>query len=298
MIRTYHGSVAVITGGASGIGRALGIVLARRGAREIVIADLQTQLAEKTANDIRDSGARARVVPLDVRDGEKVQALFDDVAETSGRIDYVFNNAGTGVMGETHRLEGRDWELMLDINIGGVINVIRASYPKLLTQGYGHLVNTASTAGLITTPFMSMYSATKHAVVGLSKAMRIEAAPHGVRVTALCPGVVDTPLLTGGAVGRSVFEMTDERRNAWWKRFRPAEVGRFAEQVLDHVAKNEGVIILPKHNAAAVALFRAFPALEETIIARLHAKWLSAFPEMHGSAPRGDSTSDRSRRSP
>lgn len=279
-IRTYQGSVSIITGGASGIGRAIGAELASRGAGEIVIADLQTTLAEEAAEVIRKAGSRATVVTLDVRDTDAVERMVADVQRTSGRIDYVFNNAGTGVMGETHLLEKRDWDQTIDINIGGVVNVVRAVYPRLMAQGYGHLVNTASMAGLLGSPFLSVYVGTKHFVVGLSKSMRIEAARHGVRVTALCPGAVRTPLLTGGSIGRSLYEMTDARKLAWWERFRPGDVGVFAKETLDCVAKNDAIIVLPKHNRIGVALFRLVPGLEERVAAKIFAKTLVDYPEM------------------
>lgn len=279
-IRTFQGSVAVVTGGASGIGRALGQELARRGAAEVVIADVQTALAEETAETIRQSGARATVVTTDVRDGDAVERMLESAHRRSGRIDYVFNNAGTGVMGEAHLLEKRDWDLTIDINVGGLVNVIRSAYPRLIAQGFGHLVNTASVAGLIGSPFLSVYVGTKHFVVGLSKSMRIEAAAHGVRVSALCPGAVRTPLLTGGSIGRSVYEMSDARKLAWWERFRPGNVDVFAKQTLDAVAKNESVIILPKHNRLGVALFRMVPGLEEKVASKIYAKTLADYPEM------------------
>jgi NAD(P)-dependent dehydrogenase (short-subunit alcohol dehydrogenase family) len=279
-IRTYHGSVSIITGGASGIGRAMGIELARRGAGEVVIADLQDELAEQTAEEIRVLGSRATVVPLDVRDDDAVERMFADVQRASGRIDYVFNNAGTGVMGETELLEKRDWDLTIDINVGGVVNVVRAAYPRLIAQGFGHLVNTASMAGLVGSPFLSVYVATKHFVVGLSKSMRVEAARHGVRVSALCPGAVKTPLLTGGSIGRSIYEMSDERKLAWWGRFRPGDVTVFGTQALDEIAQNHSIIVLPKHNRVGLALFRLVPGLEEKIVGKLFAKTLKDFPEM------------------
>lgn len=278
-IRTFQGSVAIVTGGASGIGRALGEELARRGAAEIVIADIQSALAEETAETIRRSGARATVVTTDVRDADAVERMVL-TAQRAGRIDYVFNNAGTGVMGETHLLEKRDWDLTIDINVRGLANVIRATYPRLIAQGYGHLVNTASVAGLVGSPFISVYVGTKHFVVGISKSMRIEAAPHGVRVSALCPGAVRTPLLTGGSIGRSIYEMSEARKLAWWERFRPGNVDVFAKQTLDAVAKNESVIVLPRHNRIGVALFRMVPRLEEKVISKLYAKTLADFPEM------------------
>jgi NAD(P)-dependent dehydrogenase (short-subunit alcohol dehydrogenase family) len=279
-IRTFQGSVAIITGGASGIGRAMGLELARRGAGEIVIADLQKELAEAAAEEIRGLGSRATVVRLDVRDGDAVERMVADVQRSSGRIDYVFNNAGTGVMGETQLLDKRDWDLTIDINVGGVVNVVRAAYPRLLAQGYGHLVNTASMAGLVGSPFLSAYVATKHFAVGLSKSMRVEGAHHGVRVSALCPGAVKTPLLTGGSIGRSLYEMSDERKLAWWARFHPGDVTLFAKQALEEIAKNRAIIVLPKHNRIGIALFRLIPGLEEKVTAKIFAKTLVDFPEM------------------
>ena len=292
-IRTYQGSVSIITGGASGIGRAIGSELAKRGAQEIVICDVQTALAEQAAEDFRRAGSRATVITLDVRDKAAVERMVADVQRTSRRIDYVFNNAGIGVMGETHHLEERDWDLTIDVNLHGVVNVVRSVYPRLIAQGYGHLVNTASVAGLIGSPFLSVYVATKHAVVGLSKSMRIEAAPPGVRVTALCPGAIRTPILTGGAQGRSIYEMSDARKLAWWERFRPGDVKVFAKETMDRVAKNEGLIILPRHNRVGVTLFRMFPALEEIVGRKIHQKTLALYPEMRSptKAPSTASTS-------
>jgi len=238
------------------------------------------KLAEEAAEEFRRAGSRATVIPLDVRDKTAVERMVADVHRTSHRIDYVFNNAGTGVMGETHLLEERDWDLTIDVNLHGVVNVIRSVYPRLIAQGFGHLVNTASVAGLIGSPFLSVYVATKHFVVGLSKSMRVEAARHGVRVSALCPGAVKTPLLTGGSIGRSIYEMSDERKLAWWERFRPGDVTVFATQALDEIAENHSIIVLPKHNRVGLALFRLVPGLEEKIVGKIFAKTLKDFPEM------------------
>ncbi|MBX3191020.1 MAG: SDR family oxidoreductase [Labilithrix sp.] len=279
-IRTYQGSVTIITGGASGLGKALGLEIARLGGAEIVVSDIQREMAEETAEQIRRLGARATVEIVDVRDAEAVERMVAAAHERAGRIDYVFNNAGLGVMGEAHLLEARDWQLTLDVNVYGVVNVIRAAYPRLVDQGFGHLVNTASLAGLMGTPFLSAYCAAKHAVVGLSKAMRVEAAHHGVRVTALCPGVVKTPILTSGAFGRTIYEITDARLLQWWKQFKPGDVDVFAKECLDEVARNKPIIVLPKHNRATATLFRMFPALEEKIASKLYASTLARFPEM------------------
>jgi NAD(P)-dependent dehydrogenase (short-subunit alcohol dehydrogenase family) len=279
-IRTYAGAVCVITGGASGIGRALGEELARRGATEVVLADIQGTLAEEAAAKIRASGAKATAVTLDVRDAAAVERMFADVEKRHGRLDYVFNNAGAGVFGEEHLCEARDWDFLIDLNIKGVVNVIRAAYPRMIRQGFGHMVNTASVAGLMTTPFLSIYSATKHAVVGMSKAMRVEAARHGVRVTALCPGAIKTPILEGGAFGRTVYDMTAARMLQWWAKMSPMPVEPFAKKVLDLVAKNERIIVLPKQTASMLRLLRLFPALEEKIATKLFEITLAKYPEV------------------
>jgi NAD(P)-dependent dehydrogenase (short-subunit alcohol dehydrogenase family) len=278
-IRTYDGAVALITGGASGIGRAIGEELARRGAT-VVLADLQGELAAKVAAGI----PRAKAAALDVRDMDAVERLVADVFREHGRVDYVFNNAGTGVMGEAHLYTAADWDLTIDVNLRGVVHVIRAAYPRLIAQRFGHLVNTASMAGLIGTPLLSAYSATKHAVVGLSKAMRVEAGRFGVRVSALCPGAIKTPLLTGGAFGRSVYEMSEERRLEWWSRLRPQDVDVFAKDALAAVASNEGIIILPKFNRPLVRMLRLLPWLEEIVGKKTLEASFSEFPETRSPA--------------
>ena len=274
-IRTYDGAVALITGGASGIGAAVGAELVRRGA-EVVLADNQEALNRETAAKI---GASAHAETLDVRDRAAVEAVVARTFERKGRLDYVFNNAGLGVLGEAHLLEARDWDLVIDVNLGGMFNVVRAAYPRLVTQGFGHLVNTASMAGLVTTPLAALYSATKHAVVGLSKGLRIEGARKGVRVSALCPGAVRTPILTGGAQGRILYPLDRERMLAWWKRLFPVDVEPFARDVVDCVAKNEGVIILPKRNRAFHAMLRV-TGLEDTLAKKAYDDTLKFFPEI------------------
>src|SRR5512139_669743 len=161
----YSGAVALITGGASGIGEAL----ADRGA-EVVIADRQAEEAEAVAAEIRDRGGKAYALALDVRDADAFDALVSEVVKRSRRIDFFFNNAGIGVSGEVKSYARRDWDDVLDVNLHGVVHGIQAIYPLMVAQGSGHIVNTASMAGLIPTPGGASYGASKHAVVGVSKA--------------------------------------------------------------------------------------------------------------------------------
>lgn len=196
-LRTFDGAVAVITGGASGIGRALGEALARRGAAAI-LADVQIEAAQAVAASIQLGGGKATAAEVDVRDCGAVSRLVETTIKTHGRLDYLFNNAGIGILGEVRHYEVADWHRVFDVHLGGVVNGIQAAYPVMLEQGFGHIVNTASMAGLVASPWMVSYSAAKHAIVGLSMALRVEAAAAGVRVSVLCPGLVRTPIIEGG----------------------------------------------------------------------------------------------------
>ena len=191
-IRTYTDAIAIVTGGGSGIGEALGKALARRGALAI-LADRRPSEAERVAATIRREGGRAEAHPLDVRDASAFGALVADVMARHGRLDYLFNNAGIGVAGETKDLAIDDWRAIVEVNVMGVVHGVHAAYPRMASQGFGHVVNTASMAGLMPSPMTVPYGMTKYAVVGLSRSLRAEGAHYGVRVTALCPGVIRTP---------------------------------------------------------------------------------------------------------
>jgi len=244
-IRTFEGAVAIITGGASGIGRALAGELARRGA-EIVIADRQGGPAEKAAAEIRASGGKVLAREVDVTDYPSVELLVQETAGRAGRLDYMFNNAGIGIGGNANHYSIEDWNLILDVNLRGVINGIQAAYGIMRRQGFGHIVNTASMAGLITSPGAAAYAATKHAIVGLSKSLRAEAASAGVYVSAICPGVVRTPILEGGGrYGRMLIEIPSEEMRRMWDEFRPMPPETFARKALAGVAKNRAIIIAP-----------------------------------------------------
>lgn len=264
-IRTYRGAVAFITGGASGIGAALGRGLVARGAA-VVLADRQGELAEQTADGLRRAGGSAEAAALDVRDAAAVARAIGAAADRHGRLDYVFNNAGTGVGGEQRDHTVDDWRYIVDVNLMGVVHGIQAAYPRLVAQGFGHVVNTASMAGLIPTPFTVSYCATKHAVVGLSRALRLEAAPYGVRVSVLCPGVVRTPILDGaGRFGRIKLPVPTDVQMALWEAWRPMDADRFASRVLARVARNRPVIIVPASWRVVLWCDRLAPRLSEAL---------------------------------
>ncbi len=269
MKSTYSGKVAIITGGASGIGAALGKELVRQGA-EVVLADRQLDLAEHVASEIRASGGRATAAEVDVRSLPSVTHVVKDTVARLGAVDYFFNNAGIGVGGEVDSYEPRDWDDVFDVNLRGVANGIQAVYHQMIAQGSGHIVNTGSVAGLLPSPSECSYTATKHAVVALSKALRIEAKRHGVRVSVLCPGVIRTPILTGGKYGRmNVVGLGDEHILAMWEKLRPIEADVLARKALQAVARNEAIIVIPGWWKALWLFERLSPSLSEKLWEKL-----------------------------
>jgi len=252
---SYAGRVAVITGGASGIGRALGLELARRGA-VVVSADIDVGAQSSAPHE----SIEAR--ELDVRDGSAVRSLVEDVARQHGRLDYLFNNAGISVGGPTRQIPPSHWDRIIDVNVRGVVHGVQAAYPIMIDQGHGHIVNTASGAGLAPMPLTVPYTATKYAVVGLSTALRPEAAHHGVRVSALCPGAVDTPILDSIApVDLPAMPEGTPTAREFMKQvgLRPMSVERFAPRALRGVERNQAVIIVPTSTKLLWYLHRISP---------------------------------------
>lgn len=255
-------TVAVITGGASGIGRAIGAALVAEGA-SVVLADIDAEAGRLAARQLTEAGpGTARAVELDVTDGPAVLAAYRAVRDEHGRLDYAFNNAGIGVGGLAEELTLRHWDRTIDVNLRGVVHGVHAAYPIMLEQRRGHIVNTASLAGLVMPSVMTPYTATKHAVVGLSLALRAEGASRGVRVSALCPSFVDTPLLDNinpGLPPTAASSRTRERIRRVQRRLYPAD--ELARDVLRGMARNRALIIAPRQARVAAWVARHVPAL-------------------------------------
>lgn len=253
--------VAFITGGASGIGAAFAKQLGGRGT-EVVLADRQIGLAEEIATAIRQGGGEATAVELDVRDAAQFEQIVDDTVGRTGRIDYLFNNAGIGVVGAILGYSLPDWYDVFDVNLRGVAHGIQSVYPIMCRQGSGHIINTASMAGLVPTGEAASYAATKHAVVGLSKTLRIEAKEHGVKVSALCPGAIRTPILTSGKYGRlNLKEGAETKVMELWERVWPMDVDMFARKALREIERNKPIVIVPSFWKTVWWLERLSPSL-------------------------------------
>ena len=271
-LRVFEGAVALVTGAASGIGKALTEALSSRGG-VVVAADRDLEPAQEVAGALQREGRVATAALLDVRDLASFEKTVSETVETHGRLDFLFNNAGIAGGGEVFNSTIDDWRAIIEVNLFGVIHGVLAAYPLMRRQGFGHIVNTASMAGLTPFPFSASYSTTKHAVVGLSKALRAQAASTGVRVSVLCPGVIRTPLLEGGrhlVLLRGISE--EEQRKTlreFFERTRPMDPLRFTHAALKAVARNKPIVVIPSWWKLLWWIERASPSLSLLLAHRL-----------------------------
>ncbi|MFZ0930514.1 MAG: SDR family NAD(P)-dependent oxidoreductase [Syntrophobacteraceae bacterium] len=187
-----QGKIAVVTGAASGIGRFTAIALAREGA-DLVLADLNRDGLAEVRNEIEAMGRRGLAVPTDVTKLKDIQNLYDRSISEMGQVDILMNNAGVHMTGPVEKMAVDDWKWIVDINLWGVVNGIHVFLPHMLDRGSGHIVNTASSAGLAGGLDRSIpYTMTKFAVVGLSEGLAVYLRNKGIGVTMICPGMVST----------------------------------------------------------------------------------------------------------
>lgn len=233
MTGQFTGKVALITGGGSGIGRASVLAFANKGAR-VVVADVDVEGGQETVRLVNEKDGGGTFIKADVSRAVEVEALVSQTVEVYGRLDYAHNNAGV-LAGDVSAINNPEevWDKVIDINLKGVWLCMEYEIPQMLKQGKGAIVNTASIAGLVGFGGGGVYAASKHGVVGLTKSAALDYAQQGIRINAICPGFISTPM-----ADRLINQAPEDTRAEFKQSFVDREpIGRFGtpEEVAEAV---------------------------------------------------------------
>jgi NAD(P)-dependent dehydrogenase (short-subunit alcohol dehydrogenase family) len=262
--RDFVGKVAVVTGAGSGIGRSTALLLARLGAK-VHAVDLDEQSASKVVAEIEAADGAAVAHGVDVSHPESVEALAERVFSEEGAVDVLHNNAGVGHAGPVDETSLAEWYRVLGVNLMGVVHGVHYFVPRMLAQGRpGHIVNTASLAGLVPIAEMGPYTTSKHAVVGLSESLNAELSPRGIHVSAICPGIINTPIIAASHLQGNIAGDRD-RIQSFYQRF-GSSPDVVADAVVDAIRGKKLIRVVPRrHGALQWGLRRLAPRLAQPL---------------------------------
>jgi NAD(P)-dependent dehydrogenase (short-subunit alcohol dehydrogenase family) len=267
----FKDKVVIVTGGGSGIGQALCQELGQRGSM-VIVASLHEDHAKRVASAITQNSGHAHAVQVDVSREEDVERLIDETVSEYGRLDYFFNNAGIAIFGDARDLTLEQWRRVFEVNFYGVLFGTVIAYPIMARQGFGHIVNVASAAGLFPGPINAPYCTSKYAIVGLSLSLRVEGADLGVKVSVVCPGYVRTniyqaatvvnvpPGQRGAMTPREMMYASKAARTIMNPRKR-MDASKAAQTILGGVSRNQAIIAFPAGVRLVWRLYRLSPHL-------------------------------------
>jgi NAD(P)-dependent dehydrogenase (short-subunit alcohol dehydrogenase family) len=258
----FNRRVAAVTGGGSGVGRSLCRALAQRRAT-VYVLDINQESAAHTVREIEKSGGRASMRRLDVRDRNDFTQVLTSIRDREGRLDILFNCAAINIIGEAADMESGHWDEVLDVNLRGTVHGTTAACSLMIGQGFGHIVNISSVAGLLAYPTTIPYTTAKAAVTALSQSLGVEVRAYGVHVTVVCLGLVDTPIYrTQRVLGMSAETYADT--------LPPRRLGaeRAAESILRAVARRRQMIVLPIEARLVLWAVRLLPGFAHWVRAR------------------------------
>ncbi len=238
-MKNFKDKITVVTGGGSGIGKALCEKLARLGAT-IILSDINPESVAKVVADIRATGGQAEGQTLDVTDYEAFKKHIAETVATHGRLDYIFNNAGIAISAEFRDMELEHWRKVLDVNLDGVFHGSLLAFKQMVKQGFGHIVNLSSVEGMVPFPTTGSYVASKFAVLGLSQTMWVEGHSLGVKVSAVCPGFIKTRIFDVS----QMIKIDRDKIMSQYEGFQKLGITpeKCAHVILKGVAKNKPII--------------------------------------------------------
>ena len=253
--KSFSDKISFVTGGASGIGQAICLELGCRDS-VVIVADKDLKGAQETGRKLEKIGKVGEAVFLDISNEQQFHDALCSVVKRYGRLDYLFNVAGISLVSEIRDIESQKWKDVIDVNMMGTVYGSKMAYDIMLRQGYGHIVNIASAAGLMAQPTTFAYTMSKHAIVGFTKCLIAEARDFNVDVTLVCPGYVQSNIFTScelvNVAREDIIALVP---------FNPMDTAKAAAKVVHGVSKRKQIVVFPFHAKFAWALCRMFPSL-------------------------------------